>query len=330
MARPELSTTTLITAERMLSTTTQVERMLLRYLLIAAVYVAEGPGSHTAVYATQGPGSHTAVYATQGPSSHTAVDATQGTDSDTAVYAAKGPGSHTAVYAAQSPGSPVLQYGKYKYNVTFLKEDTDTKASVTENVHDASPQSVDTVKDASTVRYTRASVTEYLQNATPQSVNTGKNATVNTDNRAPLTEYVHNTTPHSVSTDKDASKITENAALVTESLYKVTPQSVNIGKDERTNGRYPASTPDITTQESSGDYNMTKKSDDTVDNWTTSSVNVTHRQGILKELEAMFYEQMCNTSCEDKCGQRQMIGDSRCYCDRACIQVGDCCLDYEE
>ena len=118
-------------------------------------------------------------------------------------------------------------------------------------------------------------MTKSLQNTTPPSVSTGKNAIVNTDNGAPLTEHVHNTTPHSVSTDKDASKITDNAALVTESLYKVTPQSVNIGKDERINVRYPASTPDIITQESSGDYNTTKKSNDTVDNWTTSSVNVT-------------------------------------------------------
>ena len=201
---------------------------------------------------------------------------------------------------------------------------------MSENVHDTTPQSVNTRKDASTVRYTRASVTESFHNTTPPSVSAGKDATLSTNNGAPLTEYVHNTTPHLVSVDKGASTITDNAALVRDSLYNVTLQSFNIGKDERTNVRYPTSTPDITTQESSDDYNTTKKSNDTVDNWTTSSVNVTHKQGILKALEAMFYDQICKTSCEDKCGQHQMMLGSMCYCDTACVQVGDCCLDYEE
>ena len=204
---------------------------------------------------------------------------------------------------------------------------TDNRELLSEYVHNTTPQPVSTVKDASTERDNRASVIEFLHNTTPPSVNTGKDATLNIDNGAPLTEYVHSTIPESVSTDKDASTITDNAALARYSLYTVTPQSVNIGKDERTNVRYPASTPYIITQQSSGDYNKTKKSNDT---WTTSYLNVTHKQLILKELEAMFYDQICKTSCEDKCGQRQMIEDSRCYCDRACIQVGDCCLDYEE
>ena len=39
------------------STTTLVERMLLRYLMFATVYAAHGRGSHTTVYAAQYPGS---------------------------------------------------------------------------------------------------------------------------------------------------------------------------------------------------------------------------------------------------------------------------------
>ena len=40
-----------------LSTSTQVERMLLLYLMIAAVYTAQGSGSHTTAYAAHDPGS---------------------------------------------------------------------------------------------------------------------------------------------------------------------------------------------------------------------------------------------------------------------------------
>ena len=50
-----------------LSTTTLVGRMLLLYLMIAAVYTAQGPGSHTTAYAAQGSGSHTTVYAAHDP-----------------------------------------------------------------------------------------------------------------------------------------------------------------------------------------------------------------------------------------------------------------------
>ncbi|KAI0214821.1 hypothetical protein LSAT2_033182, partial [Lamellibrachia satsuma] len=47
----------------------------------------------------------------------------------------------------------------------------------------------------------------------------------------------------------------------------------------------------------------------------------------LKELEVLFFYKMCSMSCADKCDEQQWSGE--CYCDRACVQLGDCCLDYE-
>ena len=66
-----------------------------------------------------------------------------------------------------------------------------------------------------------------------------------------------------------------------------------------------------------------------VDNATTSTLPVIHKATLLEEYEGVAYDKMCDTSCKQKCGRRGEQGDSQCYCDRACLQLGDCCLDYE-
>ena len=73
----------------------------------------------------------------------------------------------------------------------------------------------------------------------------------------------------------------------------------------------------------------TERGDSTVDNATTSSVPVIHKAPLLEEYEGVAYDKMCDTSCEQKCGRRGKQGDSQCYCDWACLRLGDCCLDYE-
>ena len=86
-------------------------------------------------------------------------------------------------------------------------------------------------------------------------------------------------------------------------------------------------TPSNASRAAYGDNNTTKRTNDTIDNWTTSTVNVTHKPPTLKELEVKFFDKICSTSCADKCDEQQWSGE--CYCDRACVQLGDCCLDYE-
>ena len=53
------------------------------------------------------------------------------------------------------------------------------------------------------------------------------------------------------------------------------------------------------------------------------------RLGVLELIEEEFYEIICNTTCEQKCGDRLPQGAAMCYCDWACVRLGDCCLDYE-
>ena len=127
---------------------------------------------------------------------------------------------------------------------------------------------------------------------------------------------------------------------MTEALYNTSPPSVNTGKDgstahENERSHPSTSTSDIATRATPstasraayGGNNTTKRTNDTVDNLTTSTVNVTHKPPTMKELEVKFFDNICSTSCADKCDEQQWSGE--CYCDRACVQLGDCCLDYE-
>ena len=49
----------------------------------------------------------------------------------------------------------------------------------------------------------------------------------------------------------------------------------------------------------------------------------------MEELEDTFYGMLCNNSCEHRCGLSTVQWPARCYCDWACLRLGDCCLDYE-
>ena len=73
----------------------------------------------------------------------------------------------------------------------------------------------------------------------------------------------------------------------------------------------------------------TEGADSTVDNATTSTLPVISIAPLLEEYEKVAYDKMCDTSCEHKCGRRGEQRDSQGYCDWVCLQVGDCCLDYE-
>ena len=130
---------------------------------------------------------------------------------------------------------------------------------------------------------------------------------------------------------------TDSRASVTETLYNTSPPSVNTSKAGSTaheNERsHPSTdiatttTPSTATRAAFGDNNTTRRTNDTVDNWTILTVNVEHKPPTLKELEVKFFDKICSTSCADKCDEQQWSGE--CYCDRACVQLGDCCLDYE-
>ena len=49
----------------------------------------------------------------------------------------------------------------------------------------------------------------------------------------------------------------------------------------------------------------------------------------MKELEGVFYDKLLNQAfCKNRCGRRDDISFA-CHCDSACIELGDCCLDYE-
>ena len=116
---------------------------------------------------------------------------------------------------------------------------------------------------------------------------------------------------------------------MTETLYNTSPLSVNTGKDRSTENENERSHPNTSTatRAAYGDNNTTKRTKDTADNRTTSTVNITLKPPTLKELEVKFFDKICSTSCADKCDEQQWSRE--CYCDRACVELGDCCLDYE-
>ena len=84
-----------------------------------------------------------------------------------------------------------------------------------------------------------------------------------------------------------------------------------------------------TTQAVNVDDIATTRSEYPVDYWNASTQNVTRKRFTLKEFEDIVYDKMCNTSCKNNCGQYRSISGSNCYCDDACLYLGDCCLDYE-
>ena len=201
--------------------------------------------------------------------------------------------------------------------------DIDNRASVTESLHNTTLQSVNPGKDTTTDIDNRASVTESLHNTTLQSVNPGKDTTTDIDNRASVTESLHNTTLHSVNAGKDTTTDIDNRASVTESLHNTTPHSVNIGKDAGKTGEYVRSPP------------ITHKPGITMTTMSSATTNTDNRTSVtidpsIVEIEANSYNYIhtCST-CAHKCGLREAQLPMHCYCDRACIQLGDCCLDYE-
>ena len=155
-------------------------------------------------------------------------------------------------------------------------------------------------------------MTECLDNTTPQSVNTGEDATTDTDTRASVTESLHNTPPQSVNPDTGPTD-----------KHVRTPLSTSSSDITMT-------TTSTATQEASGDNNTTKKSYDTADDWIRHITIDTSYPPTVDDLETRSYDIIHNCStCEHKCGLREPQRPSECYCDRACLQLGDCCLDYE-
>ena len=186
-------------------------------------------------------------------------------------------------------------------------------------------------------------MTESLRNTTHQSVSTCKEASVVTENRASVTESLHNTTLQSVSTGKDASTITDNRAAMTGSLHNTTHHPINTNKAARTTGENVRSPPrtrtlhttttttSTATQEAPGDNNTTKKRNFTVgDRMRHFMMDTWDDSPAMEDLEADSYyiTHRCST-CKQKCGLRDALRPRHCYCDRACLQIGDCCLDYE-
>ena len=158
------------------------------------------------------------------------------------------------------------------------------------------------------------SATESLQSTTPRSVNTDKDATTDTGTKAPVPDYFHNTTVQSVSTGEDAG---------------TTDQDVR-NLPSTNSSDITSSTTSTFTQEASGDNNTTHQSNDTVDEWMIPFIYDTWYFSTIEDLEADAYNIIHNCStCERKCGLRKPQRPSECYCDRACVQLGDCCLDYE-
>ncbi|KAI0218203.1 G-protein coupled receptor Mth2, partial [Lamellibrachia satsuma] len=130
---------------------------------------------------------------------------------------------------------------------------------------------------------------------------------------------------------------------VTESLNSTTPHPINTSKDARTTGEHVrspphTSTPHTTTtttstatQEASGDNNTTPKRNVTVgDRKRHLMMDTWDEYPTMEDLEADSYYiiHRCST-CKQKCGLRDALRPRYCYCDRACLQLGDCCLDYE-
>ena len=249
-------------------------------------------------------------------------------------------------------------YNKTSQSISTDKDattDTDTKAPVTESLHNTTSQSISTYKDATTDTGTKASVRESLFNKTSQSISTDKDATTDTDTKAPVTESLHNTTSQSISTYKDATTDTDTEAPTTESLHNKTSQSISTYKDATTDTDTEAPTTESlhnktsqsisTYKDATTDTDTKAPTTESLHNTTSQSIN-TDKDGWLipsiiepwyfptptiEDLEADAYNIIHNCStCEHKCGLRKPQRPSECYCDKACVQLGDCCLDYEE
>ena len=170
-------------------------------------------------------------------------------------------------------------------------------------------------------------MTESIHNTTPQTDKTGNGATTDTDGRESITESLQNTMYPSVNTIKDAITYTDTRASVTESLHNTTPHSVNTGKVANTTGenvRNKANIPSITTT-------ALTETEDTYSNYnpTTSTERTTYKHLTVNELEGMFYDRRLNTSCAHMCDNSLRSNSGKCFCDRACVHFGDCCIDYE-
>ena len=122
------------------------------------------------------------------------------------------------------------------------------------------------------------------------------------------TESQGNTTAHTVYTDKNVSAT--NANTHTRSITN-TPDIAT------------TTTPSSTQSVYDDDNNATNKINETDYDWPPPPPIE------FNQLEEEFYDIMCNTTCEQKCGDREPQGSAVCYCDWACIHLGDCCLDYE-
>ena len=128
---------------------------------------------------------------------------------------------------------------------------------------------------------------------------------------------------------------TGSGETATESLYKASPHSgstdnnvssyeTDIRTPTITNTPGIATTPTSSVKRSMYDVdNKTRKLKTTCRGWTAPFID------FQKALEEDFYEKICNTTCEQKCGDRDPQGAATCYCDWACVHLGDCCLDYE-
>ena len=73
----------------------------------------------------------------------------------------------------------------------------------------------------------------------------------------------------------------------------------------------------------------TERGDSTVDNAKTPPPPEIEVMTYFDEYAWHFYKQMQQTSCKQRCGRRGKQGKNQCYCDWACLQIGDCCFDYE-
>ena len=153
--------------------------------------------------------------------------------------------------------------------------------------------------------------------------NAGKDVTTDTDDRALVGDSINYIMFPSVNTIKDAITDTDTKSSVTESLHNTTPQSVNTGKVANTTGenvRNKANISSITTP-AQDTYNK--------NNPTTSTEIITYKHPTINELEGMFYDKLFNTSSALICLNYLRWNPGECYCDRACVHLGDCCLEYE-
>ena len=62
---------------------------------------------------------------------------------------------------------------------------------------------------------------------------------------------------------------------------------------------------------------------------TTTITNLPNFDVQQNDIQDKFYMNRRRGTCEQKCGEREPQRSAMCYCDWACIHLGDCCLDYE-